>query len=227
MKKKRVLVLYQKDNPAHVNTVHCFCEDVLTQKCSCDVITLSDHDQTAVPFDAWIEDMFSKADKILVIFSKGARAMWPKVMLAPSTDGPISKFVRALNLCLSDFAENRFGKYLVSYFDHSCYSDVIPTMRSCAVYKLMRDIEQLVFKIHGVNSCGPGFNYEIPSLKFDEHDARLSMAIEQSRSFAKIERRRQESIQFDEAFREVSDQSWRVDESMTEFFDHSGQRDSV
>ncbi|XP_072050658.1 uncharacterized protein [Amphiura filiformis] len=200
--KKRILLLYLDDDDKHVNTVYCLRE-VLKQKCCCNPVIMLDDHPPHIPFSPWFENEKKQADKIIIIFSKKAR-VYPDVLLKKREHAPVDKFWLAFKSCAADFDRNSTDKFLIAYFDYSSRGDVISTMDHGAVYELPRQLDKLMFQIHGINPSGPRHNYKAPELDLDHHatnDAssmNLSLAIRESRSLLRMERAN--SQEFDTQF---------------------------
>jgi len=166
----KILVVFSDDHKNHrqvvVNFVNflqadlgfeVFCELFQSQEISID------------PFN-WMDKSLREADKVVVIWSPGAAKNWNKDGSEHNVERnmctPILKRIR------NDlFLDVNIGKYYFGYFSY-CKKSCIPEVFSQPRYfhfKLMRDFEELFFRLKGIEMYLPGGVIKEEKVKFDRY----------------------------------------------------------
>uniref|UniRef100_A0A3P8Y627 SEFIR domain-containing protein n=1 Tax=Esox lucius TaxID=8010 RepID=A0A3P8Y627_ESOLU len=176
----RVLVIYSQDHPLYRKIVLKLCA-FLQAKCGTDVVL--DLLDTAwlgtVGRLPWLEwQRHRSSDKILVLCSRGVQAKWQamcgqgRVTLREDLRSPIDDMLTpALNLFLPDMLRAAaLGKYVVAYFEDISSESDVPSVFDIAVkYKLMKNFEELCFRILNREKYAPGQVCHIEGIREDEY----------------------------------------------------------
>ncbi|XP_059190342.1 interleukin-17 receptor A [Centropristis striata] len=181
--RRRVFVIYSLDHPLYKNIVLKLCAFLAT-KCGTEVVLdLLDSRRLGVLGSIqWLdwhrEQIESSSDKILILCSQGVQAKWRAmcgdrhVFLredARSTSGDMLS--PALSLMVPHFIRSAsFEKYIVAYFDDVCSDEDVPSPFNITVrYKLMKQFEELFFRILDAEKHEPGRVNHIVGLSEDEY----------------------------------------------------------
>ncbi|KAM6925976.1 interleukin-17 receptor A [Lycodopsis pacificus] len=181
--RKRVLVIYSLDHPLYKNIVLKLC-DFLASKCGTEVV-LDLLDSTrlgvlgSIQWLDWHRDQIeSSSDKILILCSRGVQAKWramcgdKQVFLREDACSPVGDMLSpALSLMVPHFVRSAsFKKYIVAYFDEVCCEEDVPSPFNITVrYKLMKQFEELFFRILDTEKHEPGRVNLIEGLSEDEY----------------------------------------------------------
>lgn len=181
--RKRVLVIYSLDHPLYKNVVLKFC-GFLATKCGTEVILdLLDSARLGVFGSVqWLdwhrEQIERSSDKILVLCSPGVQAKWramcgdKHVLLKEDVHSPVGDMLTpALCLLVPQFIRSTsFEKYIVAYFDGICSENDVPVPFNITVrYKLMKQFEELFFRILDTEKQEPGRMNHIEGLPENEY----------------------------------------------------------
>ncbi|XP_035013470.1 interleukin-17 receptor A isoform X2 [Hippoglossus stenolepis] len=179
--RKRVLVLYSLDHPLYKNIVLKLC-GFLAAKCGTEVVLdlLDSASLGAMGRIQWLdwhrEQIENSSDKILLLCSRGVQAKWramcgdKQVILREDVHSPVGDMLTpALCLLVPHFIRSAsFEKYLVAYFDNVCSEEDVPSPFNIAVrYKLMKQFEELFFRILDTEKHEPGRMNHIEGLSED------------------------------------------------------------
>ncbi|KAM4552977.1 interleukin-17 receptor A isoform 1-T1 [Fundulus diaphanus] len=182
-KRKRVLIIYSLDHLLYKNIVLKFSAFLAT-KCGTDVVLdLLDSTRLGVLGSIqWLEwhkeQMESSSDKILILCSRGVRAKWramcggKQVFLREDALSPIGDTLTpSLTLLVPSFIRSAsFEKYIVAYFDDICSDEDIPLPFKITVrYKLMKQFEEVFFRILNTEKHEPGRVKQIDGLSEDKY----------------------------------------------------------
>ncbi|XP_035521705.1 interleukin-17 receptor A isoform X1 [Morone saxatilis] len=181
--RKRVLIIYSLDHPLYKNTVLKLCAFLAT-KCGTEVV-LDLLDSTrlgvlgSIQWLDWHREQIERSSgKILVLCSRGVQAKWramcgdKQVFLREDARSPIGDMLSpALSLIVPHFIRSAsFEKYIVAYFDDVCSEEDIPSPFNIMVrYKLMKQFDELFFRILGTEKHGPGRVNHIEGLSEEEY----------------------------------------------------------
>ncbi|KAM9816169.1 interleukin-17 receptor A [Syngnathus typhle] len=181
--RKRVFILYSLDHPLYKNIILKFCA-FLTAKCGTEVI-LDLLDSTRLGtlgrlqwLDWQRERIEGSSDKILLLCSQGVRAKWramcgeKRVLLKEDLRSPVGDMLTpALGLVVPHLVRHAsFEKYMVAYFeDVGSPEDVPPPFNVTVRYKLMKQFEELFFRILDTEKHGPGRVCHIEGLAEGEY----------------------------------------------------------
>lgn len=181
--RKRVLVIYSLDHPLYKNIVLKLCA-FLSTKCGTDVVLdLLDSRRLGVLgriqwLDWHREQIVSSSDKILILCSRGVQAKWramcgdKQVCLREDARSPVGDMLSpALSLMVPHFIRSAsFEKYIVAYFDDVFSEEDVPSPFNITVrYKLMKQFEELFFRILDTEKHEPGRVNHIEGLSHDEY----------------------------------------------------------
>uniref|UniRef100_A0A665WIX3 SEFIR domain-containing protein n=1 Tax=Echeneis naucrates TaxID=173247 RepID=A0A665WIX3_ECHNA len=182
-KRKRVLIIYSLDHPLYKNIVLKLCSFLAT-KCGTEVVLdLLDSARVGVLggiqwLDWHREQIESSSDKILILCSPGVQAKWramcgaEQVFLREDVYSPVGDMLTpALSLIVPHFMRcASFEKYIVAYFDYVCSEEDVPSPFNITVrYKLMKQFEELFFRILDTEKHEPGRVNHIEGLSEDEY----------------------------------------------------------
>ncbi|KAM9376822.1 interleukin-17 receptor A [Pholidichthys leucotaenia] len=181
--RKRVLIIYSLDHPLYKNVVLKFCAFLAT-KCGTNVVLdLLDSTRLGVLGSIqWLdwhkEQIENSSNKILILCSQGVQAKWRAMcggkpvflredarsiigdMLTPSLSLMVPHFIRSTS----------FKKYIVAYFDGVCSEDDIPSPFKIMVrYKLMKQFEEVFFRIQDIEKHVPGRMKHVDGLSEDKY----------------------------------------------------------
>uniref|UniRef100_A0A3B4VLY3 Interleukin-17 receptor A-like n=1 Tax=Seriola dumerili TaxID=41447 RepID=A0A3B4VLY3_SERDU len=186
--RKRVLIIYSLDHPLYKNIVLKLC-GFLATKCGTEVVLdLLDSARLGMLGSIqWLdwhrEQIESSSDKILILCSPGVQAKWramcghKQVFLREDARSPVGDMLTpALSLMVPHFIRSAsFEKYIVAYFDDICSEKDVPSPLNITVrYKLMKQFEEIFFRIHDTEKHEPGRVNHIEGLSEDEYHQCLS-----------------------------------------------------
>ncbi|XP_040895007.1 interleukin-17 receptor A [Toxotes jaculatrix] len=181
--RKRVLIIYSLDHPLYKNIVLKLC-GFLATRCSTEVVLdLLDSATLGVLgsiqwLDCHIKEIENSSDKILILCSPGVQAKWramcgdKKVFLREDVLSPVGDMLTpALSLMVPQFIRSAsFEKYIVAYFDDVCSEEDVPSPFNITVrYKLMKQFEELFFRILDTEKHEPGRMNHIAGLSENEY----------------------------------------------------------
>lgn len=181
--RKRVLIVYSLDHPLYKNIILKLCA-FLVAKCGTEVILdLLDSARLgvlgSVQWLEWhIQQIESSSDKILILCSKGVQAKWramcgeKQVFLREDARSPVGDMLTpALCLMVPHFVKSAsFQRYIVAYFDDICSEEDVPSPFNITVrYKLMKQFEELFFRILDIEKHEPGRMNHIEGLAENEY----------------------------------------------------------
>ncbi|XP_045893857.1 interleukin-17 receptor A isoform X2 [Micropterus dolomieu] len=181
--RKRVLVIYSLDHPLYKSVVLKLCA-FLVSKCGTEVVLdLLDSTRLGVLGSIqWLdwhrEQIESSSDKILILCSRGVQAKWramcgdKEVFLKEDARSPVGDMLTpALSLMVPHFIRSAsFEKYIVAYFDDICSEEHVPSPFNITVrYKLMKQFEELFFRILDTEKHEPGRVNHIEGLSEEEY----------------------------------------------------------
>lgn len=173
-----MLIIYSLDHPLYKNIVLKLC-GFLVAKCGTEVVLdLLDSARLGVLGSIqWLdwhrEQIESASDKILILCSPGVQAKWramcggKQVFLREDARSPVGDMLTpALSLMVPQFIRSAsFEKYIVAYFDEVCSEDHVPSPLNVTVrYKLMKQFEEVFFRILDKEKHEPGRVYHIEGL---------------------------------------------------------------
>lgn len=179
----KVLVIYSQDHRLYRDVVLKLC-NFLQAKCGIKVL-IDLLDSTSVDEVGrlrWLElqrqELKGPSDKILVLCSRGVQAKWramcgqEKVTLREDVLSPTDDiFIPFLSLVLPDLHQaGMLGKYLVAFFEDISGEQDVPSVFDIAVkYKLMKQFEELFFRILDIKKYQPHQNIHIDGISGDEY----------------------------------------------------------
>ncbi|XP_037624333.1 interleukin-17 receptor A [Sebastes umbrosus] len=181
--RRRVLIIYSLDHPLYKNIILKLCAFLAT-KCGTEVVLdLLDSTRLGVLGSIqWLdwhrEQIESSSDKILILCSQGVQAKWRsmcgdrQVLLREDARSPVGDTLcPALSLMVPHFIRSAsFEKYIVAYFDDVCSEEDVPSPFNITVrYKLMKQFEELFFRILDTEKHEPGRVNQVEGLSEDEY----------------------------------------------------------
>lgn len=179
----KVLVIYSQDHHLYRDVVLKLC-NFLQAKCGTKVLIdlLDSASVDEVGRLRWLElqrqELKDHSDKILVLCSRGVQAKWramcgqEKVTLREDVLSPTDDiFIPFLSLVLPDMHQaGMLGKYLVAFFEDISSEQDVPSVFDIAVkYKLMKQFEELYFRILDIEKYQPHQNIQIDGISGDEY----------------------------------------------------------
>nr|XP_040018653.1 interleukin-17 receptor A isoform X1 [Gasterosteus aculeatus aculeatus] len=168
--RRRVLIIYSLDHPLYKNIVLKLCS-FMASKCGTEVVLdLLDSTRLGVLgsiqwLDCHRDQTGSSSDKILILCSRGVRAKWramcgdkPVCLREDACSAVGDMLSPALSLMVPHFVRSAsFEKYILAYFDDvCCEEDVPPPFNITVRYKLMKQFEELFFRIMDTEKREPG-----------------------------------------------------------------------
>ncbi|XP_049429976.1 interleukin-17 receptor A isoform X1 [Epinephelus fuscoguttatus] len=181
--RRRVLIIYSLDHHLYKNIILKLCA-FLSNKCGTEVVLdLLDSTRLGVLGSIqWLdwhrEQMESSSDKILILCSRGVQAKWramcgdKQVFLREDARSSVGDMLSpALSLVVPHFIRSTsFEKYIVAYFDDVCSEEDVPSPFNITVrYKLMKQFEELFFRILDTEKHEPGRVNHIKGFSEDEY----------------------------------------------------------
>ncbi|XP_061578735.1 interleukin-17 receptor A [Cololabis saira] len=182
-KRKRVLIIYSLDHHLYKNIVLKLC-GFLRTKCGTEVVLdLLDFTRLGVLggiqwLDWQKEQIDCSSDKILILCSRGVQAKWramcgdKQVFLKEDACSPVGDMLTpSLTLLLPHFIRSAsFKKYIVGYFEEVSSEEDIPSPFNVTVrYKLMKQFEEVFFRILDIEKHEPGRVKQIDGLSEDKY----------------------------------------------------------
>ncbi|XP_061917333.1 interleukin-17 receptor A-like [Entelurus aequoreus] len=181
--RRQVLIIYSLDHPLYKNIVLKLCA-FLTAKCGIQVV-LDQLDSTRLGILGrvqWLdwqrEQMETSSAKILVLCSAGVQAKWramcgeKPVLLKSDQRSPSGDMLTpALSLIVPRLVRSAsLEKYIVAYFEDISSPEDVPSPFNVTVrYKLMKQFEELFFRILDAEKHGPGRVRHIQGLSEEEY----------------------------------------------------------
>ncbi|XP_034735648.1 interleukin-17 receptor A [Etheostoma cragini] len=177
--RKKVLVIYSLDHPLYKHIVMKLCAFLVT-KCGTEVVLdLFDSTRLGVLGSIqWLDWHREQIDKILILCSRGVQAKWramcgdKQIFLREDARSPVGDMLSpALSLMIPHFIQSAsFEKYIVAYFGDVCSEEDVPLPFNITVrYKLMKQFEELFFRILDTDKHEPGKVNHIEGLSEDEY----------------------------------------------------------
>ncbi|XP_030069979.1 interleukin-17 receptor A [Microcaecilia unicolor] len=179
---QRVWIVYSADHPLYVKVVLKFAE-LLQATCGTEVTLdlLQESEIAKVGVAAWVnrqkQEMEEKSSKIIILCSHGTRAKWQAMMGEDKARVCLKQDCRhpagdlctpAFNLIMPDFGKPaNFGKYIIAYFNAvSSENDIPEPFKVTTNYQLMKEFEQVFFRIHNIEQHHPGWVYSVENIKY-------------------------------------------------------------
>ncbi|XP_031611602.1 interleukin-17 receptor A isoform X1 [Oreochromis aureus] len=181
--RKSVLIIHSLDHPLYKNIVLKLCA-FLMNKCGTEVVLdLLDSSRLGVlgkiQWLDWHKEQIEKSSaKILILCSRGVQAKWRAMcgdkqvfmredacssvgdMLTPSLSLLVPHFIRSAS----------FKKYIVAYFDGISSEEDVPSPFNITVrYKLMKQFEEVFFRILDLEKHEPGIVKKVEGLSEDTY----------------------------------------------------------
>ncbi|XP_054633719.1 interleukin-17 receptor A [Dunckerocampus dactyliophorus] len=181
--RRKVVIIYSLDHPLYKNIILKLCA-FLTARCGTEVVLdLLDSTRLGILgriqwLDWQREQMESSSAKILLLCSAGVQAKWramcgeKPVLLREDQRSPMGDMLTpALSLILPRLVRYAsLEKYIVAYFEDVCSPEDVPSPFSVTVrYKLMKQFEELFFRILDAEQHRPGRVQHIEGLAEDKY----------------------------------------------------------
>lgn len=181
--RKKVLIIYSVDHPLYKHII-LKLSAFLAAKCGTEaVLDLLDSTRLAVLGSIqWLdwhrEQIENSSDKILILCSRGVQAKWramcgdKQVFMREDALSPVGDMLSpALSLLVPHFIRSTsFEKYIVAYFDDICSEEDVPSPFNITVrYKLMKQFEEVFFRILDAEKHEPGRVNHIKGLSEDDY----------------------------------------------------------
>uniref|UniRef100_A0A8C5E4M2 Interleukin-17 receptor A-like n=1 Tax=Gouania willdenowi TaxID=441366 RepID=A0A8C5E4M2_GOUWI len=166
-RRPKVLLIYSHDHRLYRDVVLCFCA-FLQDRCGAEVLVdlLDTGSLGQVGGARWLQMQrrrLQPGDKVLLLCSKGVQAKWralcgeAQVTLREDelSDDILTAF---LNLFLpSMHRPGALGMYVVAYFEELSDESDVPSLFHISVkYALMKDVEEMLFRILDIHKYEPG-----------------------------------------------------------------------
>ncbi|KAI5617578.1 interleukin-17 receptor A precursor [Silurus asotus] len=179
----KILIIYSQDHPMYTKIVLKLCA-FLRAKCGTEVaLDLLDFTcLSTVGSIQWLDmqkkRLSSTSDKILILCSPGVCAKWNamcggcRVVTREDACSPMGDMLTpALSLIIPEFVcAPSFGKYIVAYFNDVCSEKDVPSVFNVAVkYQLMKQFEELFFRLLNKEKYEPGQIKHVDSLGGDDY----------------------------------------------------------
>ncbi|XP_041071635.1 interleukin 17 receptor A1a [Carcharodon carcharias] len=179
--KKKVLIIYSLDHDLYKNVVLAFAEFLMTAcgtKVTLDLLEINKIAE--VGHINWLTLHKNESDKVIILCSRGTGLKWEamlrvgqnQILLRSDERSPMrDMFTPAMNLILPDFKRPAsFGKYIVAYFDDISSEEDIPDPFNVGVkYKLMKQFEEIHFRVQDLEKYEPGKTYRVAGITMDDY----------------------------------------------------------
>ncbi|XP_069759690.1 interleukin-17 receptor A-like isoform X1 [Narcine bancroftii] len=178
---KKVLIIYSQDHSLYQNVVLAFAQFLMTV-CGTKVALdcLQSNEAAEVGHINWLTLQKNESDKIIILCSRGTKAKWEamlgvkqnKILLKSEERSPMhDMFTPAMALILPDFKRPAsFGKYIITYFDDISSEDDVPDPFNVAVkYKLMKQFEDVHFRVQDLEKYEPGKTFHVTGITLDDY----------------------------------------------------------
>ncbi|XP_072340720.1 interleukin-17 receptor A-like isoform X2 [Scyliorhinus torazame] len=179
--KKQVLIIYSLDHDLYKNVVLAFAEFLMTAcgtKVTLDYLEINKIAE--VGHINWLTLHKNESDKIIILCSRGTRLKWEamlrvgqdQILLKSDERSPMrDMFTPAMNLILPDFKRPAsFGKYIVAYFDDISSEEDVPDPFNVGVkYKLMKQFEEIHFRVQDLEKYEPGKTCRVAGITIDDY----------------------------------------------------------
>ncbi|XP_067906866.1 interleukin 17 receptor A1a isoform X2 [Heterodontus francisci] len=180
--KKKVLIIYSLDHDLYKNVVLAFTEFLMTvcgTKVTLDYLEINK--VAEVGHINWLSLHKNESDKIIILCSRGTKVKWEamlrvgqnQILLKSDERSPMrDMFTPAMSLILPDFKRPAaFGKYIVAYFDDISSEEDVPDPFNVGVkYKLMKQFEEIHFRVQDLEKYEPGKTYRVAGITMDDYD---------------------------------------------------------
>ncbi|XP_032893399.1 interleukin-17 receptor A isoform X3 [Amblyraja radiata] len=179
--RKKVLIIYSLDHNLYQNVVLAFAQFLMTV-CGTEVTLdcLQGNEAAQMGHINWLALHKKESDKIIILCSRGTRAKWEamkcierrQVLLKSEERSPMhDMFTPAMYLILPDFKQPAsFGKYIVAYFDDLSSEDDVPDPFNVVVkYKLMKQFEEIHFRVQDLEKYEPGKTFHVAGIAVDDY----------------------------------------------------------
>ncbi|XP_038061523.1 uncharacterized protein LOC119732175 [Patiria miniata] len=193
LKRVKTVLFSSEDHPLHDETVqqlavflqeNCMCDVILPKRCTRDIARRG--------VNEWITSILDWADKIILLCSKGSTEAWrAHSSISPA---PADIFTRAVSFLLKDNTSVGLpDNCCVAYLDYSSKSDIPPPLAVGAVYRLMKHMDALFFRLHDMKQGAPEWKLRASDLEEDNYakvspeGAGLYRAIQQMGEFQAAE----------------------------------------
>ncbi|KAM6936984.1 interleukin-17 receptor A [Xenentodon cancila] len=181
--RKRVLIIYSLDHHLYKNIVLKLCAFLRTTCGTEVVLDLLDFTKLgALGPIQWLdwqkEQIDCSSDKILILCSRGVQAKWramcgeKQIFLKEDACSPAGDMLTpSLTLFLPHFIRSAsLKKYIVAYFEEVSSDEDIPSPFNITVrYKLMKQFEEVFFRILEIEKHEPGRVKQINGLSEDKY----------------------------------------------------------
>uniref|UniRef100_UPI00398E5904 interleukin-17 receptor B n=1 Tax=Pristiophorus japonicus TaxID=55135 RepID=UPI00398E5904 len=172
----KVLIIYSMDNALFQNIVLTFAEFLQSSSGIQVIIDMWQKRNIAEMGPVqWLASQKEKADKVIIVCSKGAKMKWDAIFCKTNIDQKINNsgdmYSTALNIFCSDLQNGSYlHKYSIVYFDQISSAKDIPSIfSSCVKYCLGKDINKFYKNLHDAsqktcNKCSilmPYHDYKI------------------------------------------------------------------
>jgi len=120
----------------------------------------------------WLENVMALADKILVIWSPGAKRRWElQTSIDTHQDDLYDLFTPVMIQIKKDLLRKQnVGKYFFAYFEYCSESDIPQAFhkQSFRQFKLMHQFEELYFRLKNTGNSQPGLERNQEKVAFDK-----------------------------------------------------------
>jgi len=131
-----------------------------------------DKEKLCRKYTLWLEKAMALADKILVIWSHGAKRRWElRTSINTQQDDLCDLFTPVMIQIKEDLFRNQnVGKYLFAYFEYCSESDIPEDFRkqSFCQFKLMDQFEELYFHLKNIENFQTEFELKQEIIAFDQ-----------------------------------------------------------
>ena len=166
-----VYIVFVDDHPKHTDVVVKFAS-FLQKDLGFDVIfEMWDSENVSRNCTSWIESSMAKANKIIVIWSPGARIRWEQHTSCHTIQTDLADlFTPVVMQIKKDFLWNQnMGKYFFAFFEYCSESDIPEVFHEqlFCQFRLMQHIEKLYFLLTNVEKFQPGFELKQDKVAFN------------------------------------------------------------
>ena len=166
-----VYIVFVDDHPKHTDVVIKFAS-FLQKDLGFDVIfEMWDSENVYRNCTSWIESSMAKANKIIVIWSPGAKIRWEQHTYCYNIQTDLTDlFTPVVMQIKKDLLRNQnMGKYFFAYFEYCSESDIPEVFREqlFCQFRLMQHIEKLYFLLTNVEKYQPGFELKQDKVAFN------------------------------------------------------------
>jgi len=167
-----VYIIFVDDHFKHRDIVSKFASFLYNDLGFLVTFEMWDKEKLCKNYRLWLENAMALADKILVIWSPGAKRRWEvQTSIETYQAGLYDLFTPVMTQIKEDLLRNQnVGKYLFAYFEYCSESDIPEDFRelSFCQFKLMHQFVELYFRLKNTENFQTGLELKKEKVAFEK-----------------------------------------------------------